>query len=682
MKFGLFLRKLAVPCLIFMGKTKVASPVVFIFLCGTMLLHAQQSTLDSLKSALVKYEARKKKAGISGIHQMDTAKVHLYDALAFEAQKNFSEETLGFINAELKLAKQLKFKDGIADAYNVMGMYYGNQGDLPKALACFENTLVVRKQMKDPAALSFTYMNIGTVYSMQGNYTAALYNIVNATEMAAKAKNSYGVASGYNNMAVIYKAIDKPDEALASYIKALRLFKELKDIYNIPITQFNIGSEYLERKQYAKAMQYFTESLQGSKLSGNKDGEANIYIGIGNLLKAQGKYKEALVQYTKAYEIRKSIDAKADMAASEIEFGRIYTDMQNYTKAIPYLERGLKGSKETGSLSEVERASEVLAEAYAKSGNYKSAYENMVLFKDTHDSIFSINKDKKLTELRLTYEFNKKQDAQKALQQKKDAAVAQQSQQQRSAIYAAVIALVVVSFFAFWINHNLQRNKKQKKIIEAQNEKIQQSLSEKETLLREIHHRVKNNLQIISSLLNIQSENIEDKNLLSSIREGQSRVQAMSLIHQNLYQSEQVNNVDIENYLKELVVYLSQMFNTDSKKIETAISTDGIQFDIDTAIPLGLIVNELVSNAYKYAFENRENGRIRINIKAVGDDYELHIDNDGRPLPTNFDINATKSLGLKLVSILSRQLRGKFSFESDEQQTSFMVSFRDLKTLS
>ena len=215
--------------------------------------------------------------------------------------------------------------------------------------------------------------------------------------------------------------------------------------------------------------------------------------------------------------------------------------------------------------------------------------------------------------------------------------------------------------------------------IEKQNDLIQVSLSEKETLLREIHHRVKNNLQIISSLLNIQSDNIDDPTLLSNIREGQNRVQAMSLIHQNLYQSEHLSNVDIENYLKELVVYLSEMFEKEGKKIEVEVNANHIEFDIDTAIPLGLIVNELVSNAYKYAFENQENGKIKIDIMALNDiEYELNVNDDGKGLPTDFDPSKSKSLGLKLVKILSKQLRGKFSSSSDKG-ANFRVLFKDIR---
>ena len=250
----------------------------------------------------------------------------------------------------------------------------------------------------------------------------------------------------------------------------------------------------------------------------------------------------------------------------------------------------------------------------------------------------------------------------------------------------ATILSILLGITAFLFYNRFRLKKKTSealtiKNIEIEKQKwvIQSSLSEKETLLREIHHRVKNNLQIISSLLNIQSENINDPMVLSSIREGQSRVQAMSLIHQNLYQSEHLSNVDIENYLKELIVYLSEMFAKEGKEISVEVDANNINFDIDTAIPLGLIVNELVSNAYKYAFEQQASGKIKIGIKALNEtDYELKVDDDGKGLPDDFNPSKSKSLGLKLVSILSRQLRGKFS-SSSSKGANFVVLFKDLR---
>jgi two-component sensor histidine kinase len=239
--------------------------------------------------------------------------------------------------------------------------------------------------------------------------------------------------------------------------------------------------------------------------------------------------------------------------------------------------------------------------------------------------------------------------------------------------------MFLLSLLTIGIYRNLKNHQKQRQIIQKQKELIEASLVEKETLLREIHHRVKNNLQIITSLLNMQTQEINDPAVLASIQEGQSRVQAMSLIHQNLYQSEEINKVHVENYLKELVIICLKCLRA-IPKISKFTLKPCARFDFDTAIPLGLIVNELVSNAFKYGFESKSKGSIHISIRALNDiDYELKVTDDGKGLPAGFDVGSPKTLGLRLVSILSKQLRGGFSAATADKRTVFTVLFKDIK---
>jgi len=314
----------------------------------------------------------------------------------------------------------------------------------------------------------------------------------------------------------------------------------------------------------------------------------------------------------------------------------------------------------------------------SSSGAFEVAYEYSEKMAALNDSLTNITKTEQIAEFQTKCETVKK-DAEIQV-------LSREAELSRIRTWVYIGALVLLGFLALLIyNRYLIKKKSEQELklknteIEEQSEVIQTALTEKETLLREIHHRVKNNLQIISSLLNIQSDGIQDEGVLSSIKEGQSRVQAMSLIHQNLYQSEHINNVDIENYLKELVDYLSEMFAGDSKDVSIEVSANKVEFDIDTAIPLGLIVNELVSNAYKYAFEEQGKGEIKIGIRPLNDtDYELHVKDDGKGLGDGFDPKKSKSLGLKLVKILSKQLRGKFRSESNNGAL-FVVSFKDLR---
>jgi len=190
-------------------------------------------------------------------------------------------------------------------------------------------------------------------------------------------------------------------------------------------------------------------------------------------------------------------------------------------------------------------------------------------------------------------------------------------------------------------------------------EKIESSLKEKEVLLREIHHRVKNNLQIISSMLNLQTNYISDKKSLAILEESRNRVRSMALIHEKLYQNESFSSLNIKDYVIELVNNLMRSYRADSRII-SEINISDIFINTDTAIPLGLIINELVSNSLKYAFPDGRKGKITISlIPITSEKFQMIISDNGVGLPENFDIKKTNTLGLQLVSSLVTQLDGE-----------------------
>jgi two-component sensor histidine kinase len=189
---------------------------------------------------------------------------------------------------------------------------------------------------------------------------------------------------------------------------------------------------------------------------------------------------------------------------------------------------------------------------------------------------------------------------------------------------------------------------------------------EKEWLMKEIHHRVKNNLQIVISLLSTQSNYIDNDIAYNAIRESQHRMQSISLIHQKLYQSENLARVDIRSYIAELVTYLRESFETDPR-ISFELDIVPIDLDVTRAVPLGLILNEAITNAIKYAFPDERIGKISICIKEDEDKtFLLRIHDDGIGSPVISDIQSRKSLGMSLMHGLSKQLSGSFSVKNDE----------------
>lgn len=205
-------------------------------------------------------------------------------------------------------------------------------------------------------------------------------------------------------------------------------------------------------------------------------------------------------------------------------------------------------------------------------------------------------------------------------------------------------------------------------------EQIRRSLREKEVLLKEIHQRVKNNLQIISSLLNLQSRNITGKKAREKFKESQNRVKSMAIIHEKLYQSENLEGIYFQEYIRSLLKYLFSSYRVSPDKVKLKINADNMLLSIDKAIPCGLIVNEIVSNSLKYAFPHERQGEALIGFSPNGDNYTLVVSNNGVSFPENVGFRKTKSLGLQLVCALVEQLRGTIELDRS-RGTEFRITF-------
>lgn len=243
-------------------------------------------------------------------------------------------------------------------------------------------------------------------------------------------------------------------------------------------------------------------------------------------------------------------------------------------------------------------------------------------------------------------------------------------------IFAAAVLLLLLGFLArvfgpafFEKWHGLYRSK----------EELQQKVEEKEMLLKEVHHRVKNNLQTVSSLLRMQGRSIEDAQTLAQIRSSQNRVVCMAMVHEMLYQREDLSCIEYSTYVHQLGDYLVKSIKGPESNIRLNIDIPEIELGIDTAIPLGLLINEAVTNALKYGFEGRDAGEISISLeKEDAQEYVLRIGDNGVGYPENVDYQSSKSLGLKLIYNLSRQLRGSVIRDLSKRGTNYVIRFQEV----
>jgi len=210
-------------------------------------------------------------------------------------------------------------------------------------------------------------------------------------------------------------------------------------------------------------------------------------------------------------------------------------------------------------------------------------------------------------------------------------------------------------------------------------EQIKASLKEKEVLLREIHHRVKNNLQVISSMLYIQSGYIKDKEAFEMFKETQNRIKSMALIHEELYQSKDLSKIDVAKYLQKLATDLINSYGIKQEDIKLKMAIHEVLLGVNTAVPCGLIINELVSNSLKHAFPNGKEGEIRVALRSDNaNKFALIVSDNGVGFPKDLDFRNTETLGLQLVTTLVKQLGGTIELDRSGG-TEFKITFTGLK---
>ncbi|MBA3683306.1 MAG: sensor histidine kinase [Bacteroidetes bacterium] len=244
---------------------------------------------------------------------------------------------------------------------------------------------------------------------------------------------------------------------------------------------------------------------------------------------------------------------------------------------------------------------------------------------------------------------------------------------------AGIIILSSIIIFMFLNNRNFKRREEQLSIknkqISSQNLLIEQSLREKEALIKEIHHRVKNNLQIISSMLSLQLGKVVDVNTESILKDAQQRINAISVTHQMLYQKENISTISLGDYVENLVCQIEATIFSHNIELNTSIASRNRKINIDTAVPLGLMINEILTNAYKHAFSGAVKGEVSVLLIDIADGCILKISDNGKGLPDNFENLNQKSMGMELIYILAEQLDASIKIEKNNG-TTFIIEMK------
>jgi pentatricopeptide repeat protein len=402
----------------------------------------------------------------------------------------------------------------------------------------------------------------------------------------------------------------------------------------------------------------------------------NCYAALGQYTKAEQYYREMMRDYKVTNFNKAFYTTNAQMVTDFIHYYQVmatfYISIKQFAKAGPYVSKILElspGSVRPITLYKFHQMQFLVDSA---AGNYISAIRHFELHKQLNDSLFNATKSKQIAELQNGYEMKAKEQSIKALeaQSKMEHTELRNVSLQRNITIGGIAMLLIIAVLAYRGYRSKQRSNRTLRIkqeeINQQNQSLQHLLNEKEWLLKEVHHRVKNNLQIIISLLNAQSDFLDNPAALYAIQESRERMQAIALIHQKLYQFDHSTLIDMRSYIQELVSYLESSFVA-ARRIHFQQEIDEINLDVSQAVPLGLILNEAITNAVKYAFPGDRRGTISIVLeKKNGQNMLLKIADNGIGLPQHFDLDTNNSLGMRLMKLFADQLEGDLFFHNSE----------------
>lgn len=519
--------------------------------------------------------------------------------------------------------------------------------------------------------LHYTSAPLAFIYSVKYNLNKSLFYSINSIETMEATNDMICADNFYLRLGNIYEKMGHTKEALELYKKS----------FDVGTKNINSGSWYksfpltiqlfIKDKRYKEALDYLKKAdtyppntaIDIFYLSQTR---ASLYEKIGNNVLAEKYYLEM----ARNAENMMSTRTSRNVAIGYSQVSLFYAKTGKPDQAKFYADKALDVSKKTNQNFTIQEHDLSLFKIDSLKGNYLSAIGHYQDYNKVNDSLYNVSKNREIEELKIQYETLKKEDNIKTLEMQSKL---QQSKLHRSRLLinlsiGSILLLVVIIGLLYNSYKVKQKNNKELMIkeneISQQNIKLQHLLEDKEWLIKEIHHRVKNNLQTVISLLNSQSAYIDDDLALSTIKNSQHRIHAMSLIHQKLYMSENISTINMPIYINELVEYLKDSFNL-KQNIRFKINIDEIELDVSQAIPLGLIINEAVTNSIKYAFPDNSQGIISISlITKDTDHYLLTIADNGTGIMLDPDKKTKNSFGMSLIRGLSDDLDGKFSIEN------------------
>jgi two-component system, sensor histidine kinase PdtaS len=567
------------------------------------------------------------------------------------------------IDAGKKAELDSRFMIGI---YLTRGNVYMQMKDVDRATDDYEAGYTLAEKTNDDISKQRALAALSAASRMAGDKVASLDQILRSIKMAERLQDKTALASLYLSAGNTYTTLNNTGESLAYYKKAFLLQQYISQ----PVVRMsvlgNISRCFMRLKEYDSAIAYSTFRLNMATAVKDSMAVAATHIDLGDIATAKADHRQAIDYYQRALTTYVQKKQAPEMTRVYNALASANLQIRQFKKAEDYLLKSYALQSRAVDKGSKRYTDYLLSKVYEETGEMDNARRFRNEYLALGGEAINAETELKINRLQADYEISKREDA-LALAAKEQQLKELQLQETRLRLWGTIALTGFVLILAAILYRSYRQKVKTASALQQKNERI-------ETLMRELHHRVKNNLQVIGSVLNLQSLKLTDSNARSAIEEGKARVEAMSLLHQKMYMDDNLRAINIEEYITSLTRMLAHSFGYDQSIVQTHIQLSSKNMDVDLATPLALIINELITNAFKHAFQQVDKPVLTIELTESKTDQRvsLKVSDNGKGI--NLSAVSPSSFGLKLIRTFVQQLGATMDI-SNNKGSVFNISF-------
>lgn len=587
------------------------------------------------------------------------------NADSFQLRETYLDTAIHLYEQEKRPLEAAHAKKELADIHLNMGQYELAEREL-------EEVLAVYKAQHYPK-IYFAYDLLSAVHHWRGNFAASQANAYAAIQAAEQEKDSSILGNFYWRLAQAYQD-DKNTAKSKVYLKKA-LVAQMR--YPSALLYHILGelTDLLTADQQVDEALHYLLMVNKQQPPVDLHDKISLSFSIADCYLARKDFDRAEFYYLQyAGQLGDGDDVNNDL----LKIIRFYQDRHQYKKAVPYMNRILAEDARFRDLPISRELSLLQFRMDSANGDLTNAVKHLLLYNKLSDSAFAVEKIKQAAEMQAKFDLDNQEKDNQLLREK--SALQTKTIEKNNLSRKAILAGCAILFLLLLLLYNRYRIKtKSNTLLRKQQDQISGAytaleqlmreknklLGEKEFLLMEIHHRVKNDLQLTMSLLASQRRFLDNEAAIQAINDSEHRLKSLSLVHQKLYQEGDFRMVNVKAYIQEILDHLKDSFGA-WQRVHFALHLEDVMLDTSKAVPLGLILNEAVTNIFKYAFADRRHGNVQISLTRHDRMLHFIIKDNGVGLPTNFNIADSKSLGFSLITGLSLQLEGDLKIESNQ----------------